>query len=423
MGITMIVMASVFLLLQQSQDSFRREPEVADMTANARAGLDRISREATIAGFQTPPSLPVMWKDGGGVNPDVLTLVYGDPNFPVARTVPCPSGPMTGLAPAAPTSRADAGDGRTNGMGRLLQWIGPAGDAEALLPSSLTDDRMALQKRRRGYSRRRRGRSGSGSSESGPAGASSPAGAIGVPCGDVGSNTSFALDPMSVSPQPLDFEEAYPSGTRLMAIQGPKLDDTACDHVAPAIVPVTVSAHPTCSGSGGQSGSPAQCGRLIVRYTAGPTLPGWTPPYGFDADVNMTCAVVGVFHVVQYRVNPPPTSENPSLERRDLLLSPEWEPLAKNIENLQVQYMQGNGGFEDEPTRLPMGNDPNTFVTRLRVSVSSRSESTRLKGASAGVFAAGDTYLRKTFATTVSLRNQLNQAQDKAFDLGIVNWN
>ena len=36
--VTMIVMAAVFMLLHKArQNSFRREPEVADMTANARA--------------------------------------------------------------------------------------------------------------------------------------------------------------------------------------------------------------------------------------------------------------------------------------------------------------------------------------------------------------------------------------------------
>ena len=43
-GITVVVMASVFQILHRGQESFRREPEVAEMTANARAGLDMEGR-------------------------------------------------------------------------------------------------------------------------------------------------------------------------------------------------------------------------------------------------------------------------------------------------------------------------------------------------------------------------------------------
>ena len=79
--------------------------------------------------------------------------------------------------------------------------------------------------------------------------------------------------------------------------------------------------------------------------------------------------------------------------------------------------------YEDEPSLVPMGRDPESFITRVRVSVSGRSASANLQGGSPGVFAAKDTHLRKTFATTVSLRNQLGQAQQKAIDLGLDGWN
>ena len=79
MMITMIVMASVFALMERGQRSFRREPEVADMTASARAGLDRISRDLAMAGYNTPATIAIMWDDGGGINPDEITIVYADP--------------------------------------------------------------------------------------------------------------------------------------------------------------------------------------------------------------------------------------------------------------------------------------------------------------------------------------------------------
>ncbi|MGH9387989.1 MAG: hypothetical protein ACRD1Z_00110, partial [Vicinamibacteria bacterium] len=63
------------------------------------------------------------------------------------------------------------------------------------------------------------------------------------------------------------------------------------------------------------------------------------------------------------------------------------------------------------------------WVTRVRITVGGRSASTNLEGATKGVFAAGDRHLRRTFTTTVSLRNQLSQAQQKAIDLGLDSWN
>ena len=82
LGITLVVMASVFELLKRGQDSFAREPEVADMTSNARAGLDLISRDLTRAGYESPPSLAIMWSDGNGTTPDELTIVFSDPDVP-----------------------------------------------------------------------------------------------------------------------------------------------------------------------------------------------------------------------------------------------------------------------------------------------------------------------------------------------------
>ena len=85
MAISTLVMASVFVLLSRSRETFRREPEVSDMNANARSGLDQISQELTVAGFATPPNMAVAWTDGGGITPDQITILYADSEIPVAR--------------------------------------------------------------------------------------------------------------------------------------------------------------------------------------------------------------------------------------------------------------------------------------------------------------------------------------------------
>jgi prepilin-type N-terminal cleavage/methylation domain-containing protein len=334
--ITMLVMTSVFLLLQKSQKSFAREPEVTDMNANARAGLDRISQDLAVAGFATPSNMAVMWSDGGGLTPDRIGIVYADPEVPVSRPRPCP---------------------------------------------------------------------------------------VGGPCATIGTSTVVSVDPFSLSPQPPNFSEAYQEGMVLFAIQGPN-GDPACDTVAPGLVPFQLAGTPTCTGAGGPANGPAACETL--NLTLGPALSvsDLDPPTGFESDVSLHCAAIGLFHVVQYRVNPLPPADNPQLERRDASLGEPWSAVAGNIENLQVQYVQGlNEVFEDAPALLPMGADPTTWVTRVRITVAGRSESTNLEGATHGVYAAGDTHLRRTFTTTVSLRNQLSQAQQKAIDLGLDSWN
>jgi len=65
------------------------------------------------------------------------------------------------------------------------------------------------------------------------------------------------------------------------------------------------------------------------------------------------------------------------------------------------------------PAIYPSDN-PNTWITGVRVSVYGRSESTNLAGGTAGVFAAEDTHMRRTFTSSAILRNQLGHAADWA---------
>lgn len=337
-AITAIVMASVFLLLQRGQRSFQREPEVTEMHANARTSLDQIGKDLTVAGYNTPINMPVMWFDGGGVTPDEITILYADPQLPVSRPKSC----------------------RVEGGG---------------------------------------------------------------PCTTLGGSSALDLDPFSFSPEPLDYEQTYREGMLLFAIQGPN-GDPACNEVAPGIISLSVTGPPRCTGTGGVGVGPASCGTLIVGHNPGQGVSPLSLPGGFESDVHVQCAVVGRFHIVHYRVNPLPPAENPTLERRDVALGDPWMPIAVNIENLQIQYAQGMAeAFEDTPSIAPLGSDPNSWITRVRVTVSGRNESRNLEGASAGVYAAEDTFLRQKFTTTISLRNQLSQAQQIAEGLGLSSWN
>jgi hypothetical protein len=347
LALTMIVIGSVFTLLHKGQDSFRREPEVTDMTANARAGMGRISQDLTIAGFNTPPNLAIMWNDGGGLTPDELTVIYADPDVPISRPMQCSTG---------------GGGGNGGGGG-------------------------------------------------------------GGPCNTIGTSSVLNIDPESFSTSPADFEAAYQDGMVLLALQGPN-GDPACDALPPGITPFELTQPPSCTGAGGSQSGPAGCATLNLNHNPGHVATEINLPGGFQNDVSSNCAIIGLFHIIQYRINPLPPADNPSLERRDLALGTDWIPVSGNIENLQIQYTQGLvENFEDTPTLIPMGNDPNSFITRVRVTVAGRSESTNLQGGTVGVFAPEDTYLRRTFTTTVSLRNQLAHAQAKAMELDVPGWN
>jgi hypothetical protein len=88
-----------------------------------------------------------------------------------------------------------------------------------------------------------------------------------------------------------------------------------------------------------------------------------------------------------------------------------------NVENLQVQFaLGGTSNFEDDPP-VPDFDDPNTWITQVSVEVDATSETEDLQGASEGVFADGNR-LRRTFRTTVSLRNQQNAMSEASFEAG-----
>ena len=344
--ITMIVMASVFMLLHKGQESFRREPEVADMTANARAGLDRISQDLTVAGYNTPASMAIMWLDGGGTPavPDELTIVYADPDIPTVR--PFCEVPKKGGPPKC--------------------------------------------------------------------------------SGTIKRSSIVRVDPTKFEPKVLDnssqdaLEGVYKEGMVLTAIQIPS-SEPPCDTIRPGIVPFKLTQDPKCTGG---STAESACKIVNINHNPGSKGGGINLPGGFDGDVDPNCAVIGLFHIVQYRIFPLPPTENPALERRDLALGEDWVPVSANIENLQVQYTQGIvENFQDVPPLTPNDEQPNTYITRVRVTVAGRSESTNLQGATQGVFAAEDTHLRRAFTTTLSLRNQLGSAQEKALFLGIDGWN
>jgi len=313
--LTTVVMSGVFGLLYRGQESFRREPEVSEVNSNARSGLDMIARDLVLAGRRSPPAMAVLWSDGGGNNPDGITVLYADANVPTSRPLQCGGG--------------------------------------------------------------------------------------GGPCNTISMSSTVNIDPSTFDPPSADPASAYADGMVLFA-----LETSDCNGDGQlGIYPFEVTQPPQCTGAGGGGGGPGSCTTLNINHNPGNGVTGLNEPNGFNDQIRSDCAVIGFFHAVQYRVNPPPPTDSPSLERRDLSLAEPWIPVSRNIENLQFEYGLGSAGASVAMPATPNPADPETWVTRVKVTTFGRSQSTNLQGASAGVYSAADTFVRQTFSTLVSLRN------------------
>ena len=317
--VTLILMASVFGLLTAGQETFRREHEVADMQMSTRAGLQVVSRDLTMAGFHTPPSAAILWNDGGGIEPDELTIVYADPDVPLSQPIQCGGG-----------------------------------------------------------------------------------GGGGGPCPTLGASSTLFIDPKALDLTMETAELAYDKGMVLAAIE--TADCNGDGQVG--IFPFHVTQPPTMTKAGGSE-------TLNVNHNPGRLGSDLNRPGGFNGQVRQDCAVVGRFRIITYRVSPPPPVGNPRLERRDLTESTEWIPVAHNIENFQVRYGAGvDVTLVDEPL-VPPTDDPLTWINRVDLTLTGRTESTRLKGSSAGVFDPEDIYVRKTVSSQIGLRNVINEAANR----------
>jgi prepilin-type N-terminal cleavage/methylation domain-containing protein len=417
--ITGILMAAVFLLLQKGQNTFNREPEVADMNQSSRAGLDRISRDLAMAGYQTPAAMAVLWQDGGGIVPDQLTIVYADQDVPISRPIRC-----------GDTGNDKNNDNTANNLSmNFSNWTNwtkglarpnSGWETHPALVGEETEVAAMMMQRKKRRPPSGGGSTGGGTTDPGGTdpggtdpGGTDPGGSNGGgPCGTINNSAVVNVDPTSFSPslyeasQDMDTEAqarvegAYDDGMVLFAIE---TSDCNGDGQIGAF-PFEVTQDPKITSAGG---SPT----LNINHNPGQGTTGLNLPGGFNGEVHPDCAIIGLFHMVQYRINPPPPTDNPLLERRDLALGGNWVPVSNNIENLQAQYAVGGADLFMDAPATPLGDDPTTWVTRVKVTISGRSETTNLEGATQGVFAAEDTHLRNAFSTTVTLRNQAYNAQ------------
>jgi hypothetical protein len=236
-----------------------------------------------------------------------------------------------------------------------------------------------------------------------PQGAGSSGGAGGGgACNTISESSVINIEPETLDPLQAYPEYAYSEGMILFALETGDCNEDG----AMGMYPFEVSRPPQMTHADGRP-------TLQIIHNPGRQETGLNLPNGFNRQVEPDCAIIGRFRVIQYRINPLPPAPNPTLERRDLSNGEPWIPVAKNIENLQFQYAAGTStSFLDVPT-MPDPENVETWITQVRFSVVGRTESTNLEGASEGVFSPEDTHVRKTFATTVSLRNTILAAEFK----------
>jgi prepilin-type N-terminal cleavage/methylation domain-containing protein len=217
--------------------------------------------------------------------------------------------------------------------------------------------------------------------------------------GTIDSSSTLYVEPTTLDPMLSDPEQSYAKGMILHAIE---LEDCNGDGQI-GIIPFELTQPSKMTSACGQP-------TLNLNHNPGKGESSFNKPGGFNGQVDRDCATLGLYRVIQYRIYPLPPTPNPQLQRRDITQGEDWVPVSNNIENLQFQYVTvSNPTLVDEPPAVD-GNNPMTWISRVKVTVAGRSESRNLEGASDGVFAAEDINIRKAFSTSVNLRNVSGEA-------------
>jgi hypothetical protein len=222
----------------------------------------------------------------------------------------------------------------------------------------------------------------------------------GQSCEMIHHSKTYHIKPTSLDPAREDPTEAYSKGMTLVA-----MESSDCNKDGKmGFFPFVVRQKPRMGKVGNVS-------VLVIRADPSDLSGKLNLPDSFNDEVHPDCGLIGHFRIVQYRVNPVPPTPHPNLERRDLSLGESWTLVADNVENLQLQYASGGSEqFMDEPS-LPDPLDPLTWITGVRVTVTARSETADRLGGTTGEYEEEGTHIRKTFSTTVSLRNLVSQVQ------------
>jgi prepilin-type N-terminal cleavage/methylation domain-containing protein len=360
MTVTLIVSGAIYGLLASGSNAFRREPEVADRQQNIRIAMDLISRDVFNAGAALPPFSQVFTRadlGGAGLCTGALGVNgCGDPGS---------------LGPAAAGTRAPGDGGDPSSNSDVLQLLSTDENCPALPICDVPN----------------------------------PVGTAGI----------------VVARQPIPACISQPGVALLTnAVVQPADQLFTVQTVAPA------GASPqACPGGGGDS---AQNGVLTLGAPLVPWGPAGTialPVPGGDPNLFLYGG-----QVVRYRVaaSPDPQDQSPVLWRSATglydtngVVQPEpgepgfpgagspWQLVARGIEDLQVEYMGGDGQWHNLPP-VAAANDWNGLVRQVRITLSARVTAANLQGETAAA-GTGPNAIRGELTTVVSPRAAFRELQ------------
>ncbi len=245
--------------------------------------------------------------------------------------------------------------------------------------------------------------------------------------GDPGGDPATTTDVLEI----VSADETCPMGTvcstTLIGDPGDFLTRTripACVGVPGMVLLISdnlFSLHMSQAGATGDCGSSVQNGAIKLAAA----LPPWDPPLSPAPAPNFLYAG----SVVRYMIAPSndPLDPAPALWRsrsglwgRDGIekLEPDesgfpgtsspWQLVARGIEDLQIEYMAGNGLWLNRaPIMTPDGWD--SLVRQVRITLSARSSAPNLQGATTSGDPAGPVALRGQLVTVVAPRAALNE--------------
>jgi len=364
MTLTLIVSGAIYGLLTAGNNAFRREPEMADRQQNIRIAMDLISRDTFNAGASLPPFSQVFTRDEAAV---------GGPCTGGTGVNGCGIAGMLGTTAQAARAPGDGGD--------------PSLNTDVLEMVSV-DERCPTQ-------------------------------TVCLPAPAVGAAGLFIT------------RERVPACFGLPGLLLLTDNQPGAFQIQPA---AAVAGAPTaCTG-----GTAANNGNLSL----GAALAPWNvaavaaPAPGDPPSTPVVFLYRG--RVVRYRVARDATDYDPnnalgvpSLWRSEsgrysaaggVSIEPgaagfpgagsPWQLVARGIEDLQIEYMAGDGVWRNQP-QVVVNNTPNSIVRQVRVTLSARAEVANVAGMSkpgAGSAGAPDA-LRGQLSTTIMPRAAFNELQ------------
>ncbi len=352
--VTLIVSGAIYGLLASGSNAFRREPEMADRQQNIRIAMDLVTRDVFNAGAALPTFAQVftLADPAGGACAGALGLNG------------CGVTGTLGSAAAAARAPGDGGD---------------LSESTDVLEIVSTDEQCPVQ----------------------------------TVCNAVVPGTADTFSTREGVPACV-----RPQGLFLLT-----------DNTSFVVQPGQVQAGGTPCPSGDPRNGTVTLGVLPDAFRP-PAAPLPSPAPGVWPPIATPVIYLYQARVARYRIAPSldPTDPGPALWRSEtgryatggaLALEPgdsaftlagsPWEQVARGIEDLQVEYMWGDGLWHNRPP-LSTTNDWNSLVRQVRITLSARASAVNVAGATTAGGGA-PAALRGQLSTTVTPRAAFNELQ------------